>query len=73
VTGAERPRRWRLLPAGVLLVVLGVAPVALSAAGTSDGLGSLAVACVPPLLVGVFYLRAEFANRRAPAIAVPAR
>jgi hypothetical protein len=59
---------WRRpLPAGVLLVVLGVVPVALSAAGTFSGLGSLAVVSLPPVLTGILYLLAETVARRVSA------
>lgn len=50
---------WRRpLPAGVLLVVLGVVPVALSTVGTFRGIGSLAVVSFPPALTGILYLLA---------------
>lgn len=57
---------WRRpLPAGVLLVVLGVVPVALSAAGTFSGVKSLAAVSLPPVLTGILYLLAETVTRRA--------
>lgn len=51
--------RSRARPAGVLLVVLGVAPVALSAIGTAGGLGSLVAISIAPTLTGILYLLAE--------------
>lgn len=64
---------WRKpLLAGVLLVVLGVVPVALSAAGDFSRLGSLAAASLPPALAGILYLLAETVARRVTATtAVP--
>jgi hypothetical protein len=57
---------WRKpLPAGMLLVALGVAPVMLVAAGTFWGLGSLAVVSLPAVLTGILYLLAEAIARRA--------
>ena len=57
---------WRKpLPAGMLLVALGVAPVMLAAAGTFWGLGSLAVVSLPAVLTGILYLLAEAIARRA--------
>jgi len=52
--GWTRPR-----PAGVLLIVLGVVPAALAAAGTVSGLGSLTVVGIPPALTGMLYLLAD--------------
>jgi hypothetical protein len=59
---------WRRpLPAGVLLVVLGVVPVVLSAAGTLRGLGSLTAVSLPLVLIGALFLLAEAVRGRAPA------
>jgi len=59
---------WRRpLPAGVLLVVLGGVPVALSAASTLGGLGSLAAVSLPPVLTGILYLLADVIARGASA------
>lgn len=66
--GWRRPR-----PAGMLLIVLGVAPVGLSALGTVDGLGSLGAASIAPTLTGILYLLAGSAAARiSPARARPA-
>lgn len=67
---------WRRpLPAGVLLVVLGAVPFALSAVGGSGGVGSLAAVSFPPAMTGVLYLVAEAMRRRAspiPGVPTPA-
>ncbi|HEU4425623.1 MAG TPA: hypothetical protein VFR67_24070 [Pilimelia sp.] len=60
--GWTRPR-----PAGALLVVLGVVPVALAAAGAVSGLGSLIVVSVPPVLTGTLYLLADTLAKRTSA------
>ncbi|HEU4422958.1 MAG TPA: hypothetical protein VFR67_10550 [Pilimelia sp.] len=60
--GWTRPR-----PAGVLLVVLGVVPVALAAAAAVSGLGSLIVVSVLPVLTGTLYLLADTLATRASA------
>jgi hypothetical protein len=49
------------------VVVLGVVPVALSAASTFGGLGSLAAVSLPPVLTGILYLLAEVIARGASA------
>lgn len=54
-------------PAGVLLVVLGVVPAALAAAGTASGLGSLIVVGIPPALTGMLYLLADTVSKRPSA------
>jgi hypothetical protein len=47
---------WRRpLLAGVLLLVLGVAPLSLAAIGTFDGLASLVTVSLPAVLIGVLY------------------
>jgi hypothetical protein len=51
----------------VLLVVLGVVPVVLSAAGTLRGLGSLTAVSLPLVLIGALFLLAEAVRGRAPA------
>ena len=61
VLGWRRPR-----PAGGLLVVLGLAPVALSAVGTTAGLASLAAVSAPAVLAGILYLLAGTGDRRTP-------
>ncbi len=60
--GWRRPR-----PAGVLLVVLGLVPLALSAIGTFDGLASLVAVSVVPVIIGVLYLLADAVGRPSPA------
>lgn len=60
--GWTRPR-----PAGVLLVMLGVVPAALAAAGTVSGLGSLAAVSVAPVLAGTLYLLAGTVAQRPSA------
>lgn len=44
--------------AGALLLVLGVAPIAISSLGSRGGFGSLAVVSIAPLVAGVLYLLA---------------
>lgn len=55
--------RRRPLLAGVLLVVLGVVPVALSTVGDVGRLGSLTAASLPPVLAGSLYLLAGVVGR----------
>jgi hypothetical protein len=59
---------WRRpLPAGVMLLVLGLVPVTLSAAGTPSGIGSLAAVSIMPVLTGTLYLLAAAIARGASA------
>jgi hypothetical protein len=60
--GWTRPRS-----AGELLLVLGVVPVVLAAAGTLSGLGSLIAVSVPPTLTGTLYLLADTLAKRPSA------
>jgi hypothetical protein len=50
-----------------MLLVLGVVPVTLSAAGTLSGIGSLAAVSIMPVLAGTFYLLAAAIARGASA------
>lgn len=52
----------RTLPAGILLVVVGIAPIVLSSAG-HGGTASLAVAGSPPLMTGLLYLASVHVER----------
>jgi hypothetical protein len=57
---------WRKpVAGGVLLLVLGIAPVAVSAAGSGFGAVSLTAISIPPVLTGLLYLFAELIGRRA--------
>jgi len=56
------------LPAGVMLLVLGVVPITLSAAARPpSGIGSLAAVSTMPVLTGTFYLLAAAIARGASA------
>ena len=67
---------WRRpLPAGVLLVVLGAVPFALSAVGGFGGVGSITAVSLPPAMTGTLYVVAEAMQRRAspkPVVPTPA-
>ncbi len=57
---------WRRpLTGAVLLLILGVAPVVISAIGSGWGAGSLMAVSTPPVLAGLLYLAAALAGRRA--------
>ncbi len=57
---------WRKpVTGGVLLLVLGIVPVAVSAAGSGFGAVSLTAISIPPVLTGLLYLLAELIGRRA--------
>lgn len=63
VLGLRRP-----LLAGVLLVVLGALPVAVSALVSAGGFGSLAAVSAPPVLAGILYVIGEAAAGRASTV-----
>ena len=57
---------WRRpVTGGVMLLVLGLAPLAVSALGSGFGAASLTAVSTPPVLTGVLYLFAELTGRRA--------
>ncbi len=63
---------WRRPLAGaVLLLVLGLAPLAISAAGSAAGSVSLLAVSVPPLIGGAAYLLAALAARRSASAPPP--
>ncbi|MDA8295366.1 MAG: hypothetical protein M0004_02050 [Actinomycetota bacterium] len=60
----------RTLAAGVLLVVIGVVPIALSSIG-HDGMASLAAASAAPVITGLCYLASAAAQHRPPRANAP--
>lgn len=57
---------WRKpLTGGVMLLVLGLAPVTVSLIGSGFGAASLIAVSTPPVITGVLYLLAEIIERRA--------
>jgi hypothetical protein len=57
---------WRKpLTGGVMLLVLGLAPVTVSLTGSGFGAASLIAVSTPPVITGVLYLLAEIIERRA--------
>jgi hypothetical protein len=57
---------WRRpVVGGVLLLVLGLAPVAVFVSGAGFGAESLVAVSAPPVLAGLLYLFAEIIQRRA--------
>lgn len=54
----------RTLPAGVMLLVVGVLPIVISTAGSRGGTASLAAASSAPVVTGLLYVASAFAGRR---------
>jgi len=55
--------------AGMMLLVVGIVPIALSRLGHGGGFGSLAVASIAPVLTGTLYLASAATSRESPPAA----